>query len=70
MAFEVDAIYENGVLKPDQPLPLTDQQRVHLQIQPVGPASQRSFGLVPWTGSLADLDYLINSPENDPLERS
>lgn len=32
----VDAIYEDGMLKPDQALDLPNRQRVHLIVQPVG----------------------------------
>ena len=74
MSLTVEAIYENGVLKPDRPLPLPEHERVRVTIQSAAqvPAKldsgQRGYGLVPWIGSLADLDYLIEDAENDPLE--
>lgn len=37
MSTQVDATFVNGVLKPDQPLPLPDQTRVRLTIEPVKP---------------------------------
>jgi predicted DNA-binding antitoxin AbrB/MazE fold protein len=69
MAIEIEAIYENGVLKPAQPLPLQEQERVRISIRPCGIRSTKSYGLVQWTGSVQDLDYLIQDDENDPLER-
>jgi predicted DNA-binding antitoxin AbrB/MazE fold protein len=30
-----EAVYENGVLRPDQPLPLNDRQRVRISVQPL-----------------------------------
>ncbi len=33
MTIKVEAIYENGVLKPARPLPLDEQQRVHVSIE-------------------------------------
>ncbi len=70
----VEAIYENGVLKPTQPLPLQEHERVQVTvtapatIQKAPDAVERSYGLIQWTGSHEDLDYLINDVENDPLE--
>jgi hypothetical protein len=31
-------------------------------------AVKNNYGLIQWTGSPEDLDYLINDVENDPLE--
>ncbi|HEX3997670.1 MAG TPA: antitoxin family protein [Pirellulales bacterium] len=33
MLYELDAIYENGMLKLDHPLPLEEQQRVRIVVQ-------------------------------------
>jgi predicted DNA-binding antitoxin AbrB/MazE fold protein len=35
MTTRVDATLTNGVLKPDQPLPLPDQARVRLTVEPI-----------------------------------
>jgi hypothetical protein len=32
------------------------------------PPPLSGYGLLRWTGSVADLDYLIDSDDNDPLE--
>jgi predicted DNA-binding antitoxin AbrB/MazE fold protein len=69
MPLEIEATYENGVLKPDRPLPLQENQRVRLTVQETTRRARRGCGLLKWTGSLEELDYLINSVENDPLER-
>ena len=34
MPFTVEAIYENGVLKPVQPLPLKERQKVQITVHP------------------------------------
>jgi predicted DNA-binding antitoxin AbrB/MazE fold protein len=74
MPLTVEAVYENGVLKPAQPLPLQEHQKVRLTIHPSADvpkardAFQRGYSLVRWTSSLEDLDYLIDDIENDPLE--
>jgi predicted DNA-binding antitoxin AbrB/MazE fold protein len=68
MTIEVEAIYENGTLKLDRPLPLKDQERVRVTIHPGPGRIRRGYGLIQWPGTLEDLDALINDPENDPLE--
>lgn len=68
MTLTVEATYQNGVLKPDQPLPLREHDRVRLSIHtPVDvqkslAAVQRGYGLVPWTG---DAETLRHIAEND-----
>jgi hypothetical protein len=74
MTLTVEAIYENGILRPTQALPLQEQEHVRVTIHSGGegpPASEarpRGYGLLRWTGSVEDLDYLIEDAENDPLE--
>lgn len=36
-AFTVEAVYENGVLKPAQPLPLNEHEKVCVTVEPVRP---------------------------------
>ena len=68
MAITFEAVYENGVLKPIHPLPLQEHEKVQVTVtQPTGHA-RRAEGLIGWTGSVEDLDYLIEDVENDPLE--
>ena len=67
---DIEAIYEHGTLKLPQELPLQDGQKVTITIHPVGTAVERLIGSVPWRGSVEDLDALIQSEENDPLEAS
>lgn len=40
MTTQVTATFVNGMLKPDQPLPLADQTRVKLTVEPIEPWSQ------------------------------
>jgi predicted DNA-binding antitoxin AbrB/MazE fold protein len=76
MPILVEAIYEGGVLRPVEPLPLKEHEKVRITIhpdsedQPAPDATRRGYGLIRWTGSLEDLDYLIEDAENDPLEGS
>lgn len=50
MAMEVEATYENGVLRPDHRLPLSEHQRVKVTVREETSRSQRSYGLLGWTG--------------------
>lgn len=38
MALTIEAVYENGVLKPTQPLPFQEQQRVTITVEPSRPS--------------------------------
>ena len=51
-----EAIYENGVLRPVQPLPLEPQQRVSLVIHPAG--AQKI-----WPDNVAEIYQEINNEE-------
>ena len=41
MTLTIEAVYENGVLKPTQPLPLPDQARVRLTVETSDGAAPR-----------------------------
>jgi predicted DNA-binding antitoxin AbrB/MazE fold protein len=59
----VEAIYENGVLKPDRPLPLSEHERVQISIKsPVDPVSA-SAGMFGWRGDSATLERIALDPE-------
>ena len=62
---EIEAVYENGVLKLPRELPLPQGQKVTLTIQLTETAGQRLRGLIQWKGSQEDLDYLLG-PDNTP----
>ena len=68
MAITVEATYENGVLKPDQALPLKEHDKVRLTIEPAVGLADRSYGLLGWTGDAATVEYFALSSELDPQE--
>jgi predicted DNA-binding antitoxin AbrB/MazE fold protein len=74
MALTVKAVYENGVLRPAEPLPLKEHEKVQVtvltaaDVQAAPASGTRGYGLIRWTGPLEDLDYLIEDEGNDPLE--
>jgi predicted DNA-binding antitoxin AbrB/MazE fold protein len=68
MTLTVEAIYENGVLKPAQQLPFKEHEKVRVTVQPSVSRVRRSAGLIGWTGSQEDADFVALSPELDPQE--
>jgi predicted DNA-binding antitoxin AbrB/MazE fold protein len=68
MTLTVEAIYENGVLKPAQSLPLKEHEKVRIVVKPAVSHVRRSAGLIGWTGSQEDADFVALSPELDPQE--
>ncbi len=70
MPLEIEATYENGVLKLDRPLPLQEQERVRVTIHPKTSRARMSHGLVKCDNlDPRERDYLLNSPENHPWEQ-
>ena len=60
---EIDAVYENGVLKPVQPLSLTEHQQVHVIIQIKTSRIRQSAGLIRWKGTDEELERIAIDPE-------
>ena len=65
MPLTVEAIYENGVLKPVQPLPLKEQERVQVTIVPTTSWVQETYGICGWRGSAEEADRFATDPELD-----
>jgi predicted DNA-binding antitoxin AbrB/MazE fold protein len=66
MPITVDAIYQNGVLRPCEPLPFREQEKVSVTVEPKKNWVQETAGILGWKGSPelaerfamdADLDY-------------
>ena len=68
MNLTVEAVYENGVLKPAQPLPFKERERVTLRVELAGSRARRTAGLMQWNGSIEAADFVAMSPELDPEE--
>jgi predicted DNA-binding antitoxin AbrB/MazE fold protein len=65
MGLTLEAIYENGVLKPSRPLPLREHERVRITVEQAVSRVRQSAGLIGWTGSQEDADFVALSPELD-----
>ena len=75
----VEATYENGVLKPAQPLPLKEHEKVQITVQPASEIAPvdleeakrivgRSYGIIGWTGDPEIVRRIALDPEFDPQE--
>lgn len=70
MNLTIEAVYENGVLRPTQPLPLKDHQRVDITIQPKTNWIEETAGIIGWQGTHEELRYFALDPDLDPEESS
>jgi predicted DNA-binding antitoxin AbrB/MazE fold protein len=74
MPLTVEAIYENGVLKPAQPLPLLEREKVHLTVHTLADtqvalqAVEQSYGLLAWRGDCETLERIALDDEFSILE--
>jgi predicted DNA-binding antitoxin AbrB/MazE fold protein len=62
MPITVEATYENGMLKLAQPLPLLDHDKVRVTIEPEVSWTERTAGMLKWTG---DPEILRRLAEDD-----
>ncbi len=65
MAINAEAVYENGVLKLDHPLPLGEHQRVRVTVHAEQTLAEQTAGLMGWRGSADDAEYFASSPDLD-----
>lgn len=65
MAITVDAIYENGVLKPSEPLPWKDGDKVRIAVSSLYSPILKAYGIVGWKGTSTELDRLLAEIESD-----
>lgn len=68
MSITVEAIYENGVLKPAQPLPLREHERVKVTVHSSVSIARQTAGMIPWTGDPDLLERIACDPEFGILE--
>ncbi len=71
MAITVEAVYENGVLKPVQPLPwIQEGGRVWLTLHIAAEEDRvrKSYGLLGWTGDAETVRRMALDPDFDILE--
>lgn len=68
MAITVEAVYENGVLKPSEPLPWKDGERVRVAVSGLDSPILKAYGIMGWKGTSEELDRLLAEIESDEDE--
>jgi predicted DNA-binding antitoxin AbrB/MazE fold protein len=63
MAITIEAVYENGVLKPAQPLPLKENEKVRITIEPGLTWAERTAGMLGWKGDHETLQRILDEAE-------
>jgi len=67
MGLEIEAVYEDGVLKLPRELPLEKGATVRITIHPPVQPGMVKHVRIPWTGSREELDQFLNDPEEGLL---
>jgi predicted DNA-binding antitoxin AbrB/MazE fold protein len=65
MNVTVEAVYQNGVLKPVQPLPLEENESVRVTVHSRPSRAEQTAGLVGWKGDTATFERLLAESEED-----
>jgi len=68
MTMTVEAVYENGVLKPVRPLPLDEHEKVNVTIESAVSWADRTAGMLKWTGDPKVLRQIAEDDEFGVLE--
>ena len=63
MAIVVEATYENGVLKPAQPLPLAEHEKVRITVHTGIGRVGATAGLLGWKGDAETVERIALDPE-------
>jgi len=63
MSMQVDATYEDGVLKLDKALPLREHERVTVQVKPHSSRIRQRAGSLKWTGDTEILRQIAEDPD-------
>ena len=67
MTLTVEAIYENGVLKPTERLPFKEHEKVTITVQPATNLARKTAGMVPWAGDAETLESTLRDPDSGIL---
>ncbi len=65
MAITIEATYENGVLKPKEPLPFKEHEHVQITVQSRFSNLADLYGIMGFKGTAEEADYFAMDPELD-----
>ena len=68
MSITLEATYENGVLKPLQPLPLAEHEKVKVTVHTGISVAEQTAGMLKWTGDPEVLRRIAEEDEFGMLE--
>jgi predicted DNA-binding antitoxin AbrB/MazE fold protein len=63
MAITVEAVYENGVLRPTEPLPWKEGARVRVEVSSLDSPLLKAYGIMGWTGDHETLERIALDSE-------
>jgi predicted DNA-binding antitoxin AbrB/MazE fold protein len=65
MPLTVEAVYEDGVLKPKEPLPLKEHEQVQITVHPRVSKLADLYGFMGWKGTHEELEQLLAEADED-----
>jgi predicted DNA-binding antitoxin AbrB/MazE fold protein len=65
MPLTIEAIYENGVLKPTEPLPFQEHEKVQVTVHSRVSKLADAYGIMEFQGTVEEADYFARDPELD-----
>jgi len=68
MAVTVEAVYQNGVLKPSVPLPWKEGERVRVDVSSLDSPLLKAYGIMGFKGTAEEAEHFALSPEILPEE--
>ena len=68
MTITFDATYEDGVLKPAEPLPLKEHEAVRVTLEPKVSVARQTAGMITWNGDAEILRRIAEDDEFGILE--
>lgn len=68
MTITIEATYENGVLKPSQPLPLKEHEKVRVSVHSDRSPLLEAYGIMGFKGTPEEADYFALHDDFDPLD--
>jgi predicted DNA-binding antitoxin AbrB/MazE fold protein len=68
VSITIEATYENGVLKPVQPLPFREREQVQVTVRRPTSLADQTFGMIGWSGDGDAFDRFYKETEGDRLE--
>jgi predicted DNA-binding antitoxin AbrB/MazE fold protein len=63
MTITVEAVYENGMLKLEQPLPLKELEKVRVTVQQGPSLAEQTAGMIGWKGDAETFERILAEAE-------